>query len=230
MRLVLLLSLFVFLAVSASAQAATVQIPGDPMVVLRKRRRPRYWTTRGRYHKRLLRLAEQRHPERGVLPRVPRWRRGGPGRSSNVRCGRLGRLQRHLPGHTDGQPGPPANPYRVTTVYGVPNSTGTAAQVTQVVTYLNGASRFSVSYAVKNLMAAPLRFRAGEWADLYLAGSDSGTGFFQAGPPATRGRVQRRQRTRRRNRGGSGLALGRLRGGRVQHRVREPRQPDGPGP
>lgn len=92
--------------------------------------------------------------------------------------------------------GTAANPYRVTTVYKASDGVTDLATVTQVARYVNGASRFSVSYAVQNVSASPLRFRAGEYADLYLAGSDLGTGFFDPGPPrlvggfnATSGRV-----------------------------------------
>ena len=76
-----------------------------------------------------------------------------------------------------------ANPYRVVTEYKVPIDTSTdAAFITQAVTYYNGQSRFFVTYVVRNDSGAPLRFRAGEFADLYL-GDDSGTGIFRAGPP-----------------------------------------------
>ena len=79
--------------------------------------------------------------------------------------------------------GTPSNPYSVTTIYNVPiDESQNAAVVTQVVRYVNGANRFTISYSVQNTTSAPLRFRAGEFADLYL-GDDSGTGILRAGPP-----------------------------------------------
>jgi hypothetical protein len=48
---------------------------------------------------------------------------------------------------------------------------------------VNGESNFVNNYAVKNLAADPLRFRALVGADVYLNGSDCGSGIFKTGPP-----------------------------------------------
>ena len=181
MRPAALLALFLFLATAASAQAATVTIPGDPMVV--------HVSDVGRITGRLegdttnvfFSPSNNDTPNAGFSLGFPV---GFGASTSPVTYGPAGGSgfsavsQSPLSGT-----GTAASPYRVTTVYRVPNGAGTAAQVTQVVTYLNGNSRFAVNYSVRNLSGAPLRFRASEYADLYLAGSDSGTGFFQAGPP-----------------------------------------------
>lgn len=67
---------------------------------------------------------------------------------------------------------------------------GTApVKVTQVVTYVNGQRSFDVAWAVQNNSGATLRFRAWTAADLYLDGSDRGTGYFSQGPPRVVGGV-----------------------------------------
>jgi hypothetical protein len=77
------------------------------------------------------------------------------------------------------------SPYTLSTVYEVdpPGITPALVRVTQSTTYVNGESDFVNSYAVQNLTADPLQFRALVGADLYLNGSDCGTGVFKAGPP-----------------------------------------------
>lgn len=79
--------------------------------------------------------------------------------------------------------GTAASPLRQLTGYTVTDGTNTLARVTQQVTVVNGERRFRVLYAVQNASALPVRFRASTGADLYLEGSDTGTGFFSAGPP-----------------------------------------------
>ena len=91
------------------------------------------------------------------------------------------------PGVLEGA-GTAADPYVVTTEYRAPIDTSLGVEVTQVVTYVNGARRFAISYTVQNVTGAALRFRAGEYADLYLS-DDSGTGFLNAGPPRLVGGV-----------------------------------------
>lgn len=181
MRLLTLLLMLAFLAaLASSAQAATVAIPGDPMIV--------YVSDVGRVTGRLegdtsnvfFSPSNNDSPSAGFNLGFP----VGFGASTTpVNYGVTGSSFTAVSQGALTGAGTPASPYRVTTLYRVPNGAGTAAEVTQVVTYLNGNSRFTVSYAVKNLSGAPLRFRAGEFADLYLAGSDSGTGFFEAGSP-----------------------------------------------
>src|SRR5206468_4092156 len=54
--------------------------------------------------------------------------------------------------------------------------------VTETVSYTNGTQDVSLHYAIAN-PGADLIYRAGELADLYVDGSDEGTGVLQAGPP-----------------------------------------------
>jgi hypothetical protein len=75
--------------------------------------------------------------------------------------------------------GSAASPFQVVSVYKVAD----VLEITQTVKYVNGETTFRVSYAVKNLSASAVRFRASHAADLYLDGSDLGTGFLDAGPP-----------------------------------------------
>ncbi len=78
------------------------------------------------------------------------------------------------------------SPYTQQTVYLVKDgSENEYAEITQIISYVNGESRFKMSYAVKNITNPPvaLRFRAIAAADLYLEGSDFGTGFLSLGPP-----------------------------------------------
>lgn len=82
--------------------------------------------------------------------------------------------------------GLPATPYTITTVYRVTGIGGNLLDVTQVVTYQNGQQRFNVSYAVKNVSAGAIRFRASAGADLF-EGSDNGFGVFDGGPPLLAG-------------------------------------------
>jgi len=75
--------------------------------------------------------------------------------------------------------GSAASPYQVVSVYKVAD----VLEITQTVKYVNGETTFRVSYAVKNLTGSAVKFRASHAADLYLEGSDLGTGFLDAGPP-----------------------------------------------
>jgi len=70
-----------------------------------------------------------------------------------------------------------------------PRSTMTSAytvgpdlQVREVIGYRNGRARFDLTYDITNISGAPVSFRAGVLADLYL-GTDSGVGLFDEGPP-----------------------------------------------
>jgi hypothetical protein len=64
-----------------------------------------------------------------------------------------------------------------------PGGTPPLVRVTQSTTYVNGESNFVNSYAVQNQTADPLQFRALVGADVYLNGSDCGSGIFKSGPP-----------------------------------------------
>jgi hypothetical protein len=75
------------------------------------------------------------------------------------------------------------DPYTLLTTYDVKNGATTLARVNQTTTYVNGESNFVNSYAVQNLSGDPLQFRALVGADVYLNGSDCGSGIFKAGPP-----------------------------------------------
>jgi hypothetical protein len=75
------------------------------------------------------------------------------------------------------------DPYMLLTTYDVKPGASTLVRVTQTTTYVNGESNFVNSYAVQNLSGDPLQFRALVGADVYLNGSDCGTGVFKSGTP-----------------------------------------------
>jgi hypothetical protein len=75
--------------------------------------------------------------------------------------------------------GTSGNPYTQVTVY----DAGSTAEVTQTTTYVQGNRSFKQRFEVKNTSGGTLQYRASTGADLYLEGSDSGVGFFSAGPP-----------------------------------------------
>ncbi len=80
--------------------------------------------------------------------------------------------------------GTEASPYSQTTAFEVVDSSSVKdALVTETTTYVNGAPYFTSSYNVKNVSAGPLYFRAIYAADLFVSGSDQGSGVFLAGPP-----------------------------------------------
>jgi hypothetical protein len=60
---------------------------------------------------------------------------------------------------------------------------GPDIRVTEDVTYTNGNSFLDVAYAFTNVSGAPISFRAGELADLYVGDNDNGNGVIAAGPP-----------------------------------------------
>jgi hypothetical protein len=85
--------------------------------------------------------------------------------------------------------GTTASPYTQTTVFEVntverheKHEEG-YARITETTTYVNGEPLFTSTYAVKNLTSGKLYFRAIYAGDLYVIGSDYGTGSFLAGPP-----------------------------------------------
>jgi hypothetical protein len=86
-------------------------------------------------------------------------------------------------GSSWGGTGTVGDPYTLPTVYDVKPGVSSLVRVTQTTTYVNGESDFVNSYAVQNLTADPLQFRALVGADVYLNGSDCGSGVFKSGPP-----------------------------------------------
>lgn len=168
------------LVLASSAEAATVTIPGNPMTVFVGD----FGTVTGRLagtdSNVFFSPSDNDSPNAGFNLGFP----AGLGTSTSpVNFGVAGTNFTPVDQGALTGSGTAASPYRVTTVYKVPiDASNDAAVVTQVVSYVNGASRFTVTYSVQNVTAAPLRLRAGEFADLYLA-DDSGTGFFNPGPP-----------------------------------------------
>ena len=79
--------------------------------------------------------------------------------------------------------GSAGNPYTQTTTFEVIESGIKDALVTETTTYVNGSPQFTSTYNVKNLTAAKLYFRAIYAGDLFVNGSDHGTGVFLGGPP-----------------------------------------------
>ena len=75
--------------------------------------------------------------------------------------------------------GTAADPYVQLTIYGVPG----AAQIRQTTSYVAGEDTFAVQWAVQNVTSAPLAFKALAAADLFIDGSDRGTGIYTDGPP-----------------------------------------------
>ncbi|HKI67638.1 MAG TPA: hypothetical protein VJ989_10280, partial [Solirubrobacterales bacterium] len=78
--------------------------------------------------------------------------------------------------------GTAASPLRQITTYNAVEGS-TVAEVTQTTTYVNGENSFKQRFEVKNVSGSSLAYRALAAADLYLEGSDDGTGFFTPGPP-----------------------------------------------
>ncbi|HKE79505.1 MAG TPA: Ig-like domain-containing protein [Solirubrobacteraceae bacterium] len=74
--------------------------------------------------------------------------------------------------------GSPGNPFVLSTTY--TTTTQPVTTVTQRVTYVNGTTDVRVDY---QLDALRLDLRAYEAADLFVAGNDTGAGFFDPGPP-----------------------------------------------
>lgn len=79
--------------------------------------------------------------------------------------------------------GSSGNPYQVNTVYRVLDGATPVLNITQEIRHQTGTRLFRARYLVKNVYTAPVRFRATAAADLYLEGSNSGHGFYSAGPP-----------------------------------------------
>jgi hypothetical protein len=88
--------------------------------------------------------------------------------------------------------GTQSSPFAQDTTYKVVGSdTKDYLQIVQTITYVNGTSQFVVTYKIQNVTgtggsaasSTPIRFRASEAADTYIAGDDHGIGYFSAGPP-----------------------------------------------
>jgi hypothetical protein len=75
------------------------------------------------------------------------------------------------------------DPLRLVTRYDAAGYDGTAAEVTQTTTYVNGEGRYRARWEVKNVSGAPLNLRALVGADFYFDGDDRGTGVFTAATP-----------------------------------------------
>ena len=82
------------------------------------------------------------------------------------------------PGRT-GVAAPVVSGSTIHSVYAV----GPDIQVAEDVTYTNGNAFLDIAYAFTNVSSAPISFRAGELADLYVGNNDSGNGVVAAGPP-----------------------------------------------
>jgi hypothetical protein len=82
--------------------------------------------------------------------------------------------------------GSAAEPYTQTTVFKATAEGKEFALITETTTYVNGEPQFTSTYTVKNVTSSPatkIYFRAIYAGDLYVNGSDFGTGVFLAGPP-----------------------------------------------
>jgi len=80
--------------------------------------------------------------------------------------------------------GTEASPYTQTTIFKVIDTAAKEdAVVTETTTYINGAPQFTSTFNVKNTSASTIYFRAMYAGDLFVTGSDFGTGVFLGGPP-----------------------------------------------
>ena len=103
-------------------------------------------------------------------------------------------------GNPDGPILTPGDPQRLSTTYFVgPNN---ELQVDQVIDYHSGDDEFTTTHTITNQSGGPLAFSAAEFADLYLGGSDVGTGFLDPGPPRIVGGVNPTVQSNGRQRGG----------------------------
>jgi hypothetical protein len=82
------------------------------------------------------------------------------------------------PGRT-GVSGPAVSGSTIHSLYDV----GPDIQVTEDLTFTDGTAFVDAAYGLKNVSAAPISFRAGELADLFVGDNDSGNGVIAAGPP-----------------------------------------------
>ena len=75
--------------------------------------------------------------------------------------------------------GPTVGPTTITSTYTV----GSNLAVTEQIAHAAGSPFVDLHYVITNTSDLPVSFRAGELSDLYVAGSDSGSGAFELGPP-----------------------------------------------
>jgi hypothetical protein len=76
-----------------------------------------------------------------------------------------------------------AEPFKVVTIYDAYVGTTEYFEVTQTTEYVSGNPYFTVNFDVKNVSKETAYYRAIYAGDLYVNGSDTGTGVFLAGPP-----------------------------------------------
>lgn len=79
--------------------------------------------------------------------------------------------------------GSAAEPFKVVTIYDAYVGTIEYFEVTQTTEYISGNPYFTVNFDVKNVSKETAYYRAIYAGDLYVNGSDTGTGVFLAGPP-----------------------------------------------
>lgn len=79
--------------------------------------------------------------------------------------------------------GTAADPFKVVTVYDAYVGTTKYFEVTQTTEYVSGNSYFTVNFDVKNVSSSTVYYRAIYAGDLFVNGSDTGTGVFLGGPP-----------------------------------------------
>jgi hypothetical protein len=79
--------------------------------------------------------------------------------------------------------GTSADPFKVVTVYTAEVEGTPYFEVTQTTEYVSGNPYFTVNFAVKNVSKSTVYYRAIYAGDLFVNGSDVGTGVFLAGPP-----------------------------------------------
>ena len=99
---------------------------------------------------------------------------------------------------------------------------GPDIEVTEDLTYANGTPYVDAAYGLKNRSAAPISFRAGELADLFVGDNDSGNGVIAAGPPRFVGGRDPVERARRRP--ARADAVARVPGGRLRRGLRQLRR------
>ena len=92
--------------------------------------------------------------------------------------------------------GTAADPFSQVTTFSAESSPAQASEspqtifIRQTTTYVNGSNGFGLRWELTNPQGvAPTTLRAFLYADLFVAGSDSGVGFLEAGPPRVVGGI-----------------------------------------
>ena len=168
---------------AAPARAATVgTIPGSPLTI--------YANDNGQ-----LQVDVQRQLDRRVLPAAAA-QRPTRGSTSRSRTASASAHRLRLPGSAftpdslprrvtgDGSAGESVDPDARTIATDTPGS-NIATVVDETLTYVNGTTDVGVQYTCRTMATIPAaRCRElYEAADLYVAGDDTGVGFFASGPP-----------------------------------------------